>query len=240
MSSQIRARRRRSAQSGRNARGYAQAGRRGGVDLVAQVHVAQRALLHGPERAPSLHINPFWELPLAPTHKPSEKDMTICHMIALLLLALELFGHRHDRELRGPGTPSLNPHARSLYSDDVNPRTPWRAHHGAAARSSSRASSTPKRPPAVRIQASAREGSRWQRRRQTARPPLHTYIHTHRRTQTRFYHNNNNNTTPLRHSYLYTSCFRAIYSGHLHSHDSSGVRKRGAGRRLGVRARARS
>jgi hypothetical protein len=132
---------------------------------------------------------------LAPTHKPSEKDMTICHMIALLLLALELFGHRHDRELRGPGTLSLNPRARSLYSDDVNPRTPWRALHGAAARSSSRASSTPKRPPAVRIQASAREGSRWQRRRQTARPPLHTYIHTHRRTQTRFYHNNNNDYT---------------------------------------------
>ena len=47
-------------------------------------------------------------------------------MIALLLLARELFGHRLDRELRGLGTLFPNLRARSSYSPDLNPRTPGR------------------------------------------------------------------------------------------------------------------
>ena len=50
----------------------------------------------------------------------------ISAVIALLLLARELFGHRLDRELRGLGTLFPNLRARSSYSPDLNPRTPGR------------------------------------------------------------------------------------------------------------------
>ena len=47
-------------------------------------------------------------------------------MIALLLLARELLGHRLGRKLRGPGTLSPDPRERSSCLPDLNPRTPGR------------------------------------------------------------------------------------------------------------------
>jgi hypothetical protein len=56
-------------------------------------------------------------------HAVAEKAM----MIALLLLARELLGHRLGRELRGTGTLSPDPRECSSYISDLNQRTPWRS-----------------------------------------------------------------------------------------------------------------
>ena len=49
-------------------------------------------------------------------------------VIALLLLARELLGHRLGRKLRGPGTLSPDPRECSSYIADLNPRTPGRVY----------------------------------------------------------------------------------------------------------------